>query len=137
MKFVLGVLLLLSTASAWADDAALLGALEKCRTVVQPDRRLSCYDDLDPLAILSNSQPRFAGKLSVETDVFEIDGPTVLRFQSDGAIFVLALHNEAGEIVQNLHIGGGGEDQYLIEKPGRYFLRVNGSTTWRIWLESA
>lgn len=110
-------------------------AINLCRAVVQPERRLNCYDELDLEQLKNLSVPRFSGKRSVRTDVFNITEPTLIRYQSDGAIFVLAIHNKAGEVVQNLHIGGSGEDQYLLEQPGEYFLRVNGSTTWKIWFD--
>ncbi|MCP4595824.1 hypothetical protein [Neptuniibacter sp.] len=97
--------------------------------------RLECYDKLDLDVLLDENPPRFAGKRTVKTELFSISEPTVIRYQSDGAIFVLAVHDKAGEVVQNLHIGGGGEDSYLLDAPGDYFLRVNGSTTWRIWLD--
>jgi hypothetical protein len=111
-------------------------AISFCRTIVQPDLRLGCYDDLDLQQLNNANTPRFAGKRSVKTELFTISEPTMIRYQSDGVIFVLAIHNRAGEVVQNLHIGGSGEDSYLLESPGTYFLRVNGSTTWRIWLET-
>lgn len=115
-------------------SADVNSAFEQCRTIVQPERRLECYDNLD-LKALSTKRPNFEGKRTVKTEIFKISEPTQLRFQSDGAIFVLALHDSEDNIVQNLHIGGGGEDTYLIEETGDYYLRVNGSTTWRIWLE--
>lgn len=115
-------------------SADVNAAFEQCRAIVQPERRLECYDNLD-LKALSAKKPDFAGKRTAKTEMFKISEPTQLRFQSDGAIFVLALHDSEDNIVQNLHIGGGGEDTYLIEEAGDYYLRVNGSTKWRIWLE--
>ncbi|WP_415894608.1 hypothetical protein ACMXYQ_09290 [Neptuniibacter sp. PT34_22] len=115
-------------------SADINAAFEQCRALVQPERRLECYDNLD-LKALSASKPNFAGRRTAKTEMFKVSEPTQLRFQSDGAIFVLALHDSEDNIVQNLHIGGGGEDTYLIEEAGDYYLRVNGSTTWRIWLE--
>jgi len=115
-------------------SADVNAAFEQCRAIVQPERRLECYDNLD-LKALSAKKPNFAGKRTAKTEMFKISEPTQLRFQSDGAIFVLAVHDSDDNIVQNLHIGGGGEDTYLIEEVGEYYLRVNGSTTWRIWLE--
>lgn len=110
-------------------------AINLCRTIVQPDLRLGCYDGLDLKQLDNASVPRFSGKRSVKTELFSISGPTVIRYQSDGAIFVLAIHDKAGEVVQNLHIGGSGEDQFLLEEPGEYFFRVNGSNTWKIWFD--
>ncbi|EAR62089.1 hypothetical protein [Neptuniibacter caesariensis] len=119
--------------ASFADP--ITDAVNECRSIKEPASRLSCYDLLDIAALQLSSTPRFQGKRTVKTDLFSISEPAIIRYQSDGAIFVLAVHNEAGDVVQNLHIGGGGEDQYLLEEPGRYYLRVNGSTTWRIWIE--
>lgn len=102
-----------------------------CLAILPDADRLSCYDR----EVRKLIEPRFAGRLSMVTERFKVDVPTLLRFQSDGAIFVLYLKTGDDEMVQNLHIGGGGEDTYLIEKPGTYFLQINGSEGWRIWLE--
>lgn len=102
-----------------------------CRSVEDGEARLSCYDKLAAKIV----PPRFAGRLTVETEQFTIDRPTVLRYQSDGPIFVMYLRDANNNVVQNLHIGGGGEDTYLIDKPGVYSLHINGAETWRVWLE--
>lgn len=120
---------MLGWATASASDRR--DALQACRAVSGDAARLACYDrEAARLAA-----PRFSGRLSRVTDPFEIDAPTTLRFQSDGAIFVLYLKTADGDVVQNLHIGGGGEASHLIEKPGTYVLDINGSESWRIWLE--
>ncbi|MCW2318348.1 hypothetical protein M2322_003917 [Rhodoblastus acidophilus] len=46
------------------------------------------------------------------TELFTLDRPHRLRFRSDGVIFVLYLMDAKGEAIQNLHIGGAGEDEY-------------------------
>lgn len=115
---------------------ALEKGFEECKAIARADMRLECYDRLNLAALLKESEPRFAGKRSVKTEMFTVTEPTKIRYQSDGAIFVLAVHDLAGNVIQNLHLGGRGEDHYILEQPGDYFLRVNGSTTWRIWLES-
>ena len=103
-----------------------------CMSVTPDDARLACYDR----EVRNLVEPTFAGRLSKTTDRFHVDGPTLLRFQSDGPIFVLYLKNaEDNAVIQNLHIGGGGEDTYLIERTGTYFLDVSGSESWRIWVE--
>lgn len=102
-----------------------------CLSIEDSAQRLVCYDR----EVRKLLEPRFSGRLNVVTDRFEISLPTRLRYQSDGAIFVLYLKNDADEVVQNLHIGGGGEDSYIIETPGTYFLQINGSEGWRIWLD--
>ncbi len=102
-----------------------------CRAVVSIVERLACYDAL----ALKQAPPRFQGSHNAVTELFTLDRPHRLRFRSDGVIFVLYLMNAAGEVIQNLHIGGAGEDDYLIDKPGAYQLRINGAEAWRIWLD--
>lgn len=102
-----------------------------CRSIADGEARLACYDKLATKVV----PPRFAGRLTVETEPFTIDRPTVLRYQSDGPIFVMYLRDANNNTVQNLHIGGGGEDTYVIEKPGVYSLHINGAETWRVWLD--
>ena len=102
-----------------------------CLAIADDDARLACYDREVRKLVL----PSFSGRLAGTTDRFHVDRPTRLRYQSDGAIFVLYLKSADGAVVQNLHIGGGGEASYLIEQPGTYFLDVHGSESWRIWLE--
>lgn len=104
----------------------------RCLSIGADAERLACYDR----EVRRLVAPSFEGRLHKTTDRFQIERPTRLRYQSDGAIFVLYLKASDGEVVQNLHIGGGGEATYLIEHPGTYFLDVNGSESWRIWLEA-
>lgn len=105
--------------------------MQACRAIAQPDARLDCYDAL----AAKLSPPKFSGRLTATTERFTITAPHVLRYESDGPIFVMYLKNDAGDVLQNLHIGGGGQQQYVIEQPGTYFLTVSGSETWRIWLD--
>lgn len=106
------------------------GALS-CLGIERGEDRLACFDK----EVRKLSEPRFSGRLNVVTETFDIAAPTRLRYQSDGAIFVLYLKTKDDDVVQNLHLGGVGEDSYIIEKPGTYFLQINGSEGWRIWLE--
>lgn len=128
--FGLGLSLSLLAADA-AAAAEPHEALRACRDVADDAARLTCYDR----EVARLTAPRFAGRLSRITEPFEVDRPTLLRFQSDGAIFVLYLKSTDGEVIRNLHIGGGGEASYRIEKSGTYVLDINGSESWRIWLE--
>jgi hypothetical protein len=105
--------------------------IKKCRTIVDDAARLQCFD----LAVRSLDAPTFEGRLSLLTEPFELSGPAQLRFQSDGPIFVLYLKSADGTVLQNLHIGGGGEDSYRIARAGTYRLQINGSETWRVWVE--
>lgn len=122
-------------AATTQEGRAAAGAREGvrgCLSVKPDDARLACYDR----EVRNFVEPTFSGRLSKTTDRFHVDGPTLLRFQSDGPIFVLYLKSAADNaVVQNLHIGGGGEDTYLIERTGTYFLDVSGSESWRIWVE--
>lgn len=125
---------------ARADDAAvglsrsersLIRALEICRKTSSEDERLSCYDALAK----KNAPPDYSGKHSFKTPTFILSRPHRLRYQSEGVIFVLYLLDDKGNVLQNLHIGGGGEDSFVIKNPGTYALHINGSKTWRIWIE--
>lgn len=121
-------------ALAAAAPAAARGAGEGprvCLSISDDGERLACYDR----EVLRLAPPSFSGRLNATTDRFHVDRPTLLRYQSDGAIFVLYLKSADNEVVQNLHIGGGGEASYVIDRPGTYFLDVHGSESWRIWLE--
>lgn len=129
-SLLIGVLALaLSCEPADARNSAS-GAVA-CLDVKDATERLGCYDR----EVRKLIEPRFSGRLNAVTERFEIKQPMRLRYQSDGAIFVLYVKTGEDDVVQNLHIGGGGEDSYVIEKPGQYFLQVNGSEGWRIWLE--
>lgn len=128
---------LVAAASAAASDAAsengVRAAFAKCRVLEDDRERVRCYDKLATLL----SPPRYQGRLTAQTEPFEITAPTLLRFESDGPIFVMYLKDAQGGIVQNLHIGGGGMATFLIEKPGTYSLQISGSETWRVWLDPA
>lgn len=109
----------------------IVAALQSCRAIKDNKTRLGCFDDV----ARKNAPPKFSGKLGYKTDPFQINRPHVLRYRSKGVIFVLYLLDEKGEVIQNLHIGGGGEDTYLIEQTGTYSLQIDGSAGWKIWLD--
>jgi hypothetical protein len=129
------VLALTGSLSAQLYANPITKAFNQCKTIEDKDQRLSCYDSLVIEDLMVSNEPQFSGKHTLKTELFTLTGPTQIRFQSDGSIFVMAIYNEEGDVVENLHIGGGGEDSYVLEQPGRYYLQVNGSTTWRVWLE--
>jgi hypothetical protein len=105
--------------------------LQSCRAEDDADARLACYDEVAARA----APPRFSGRLHKQTEPFTIDRPHVLRYRSNGPIFVLYLKNEAGGVVQNLHVGGVGEGRHRIAEPGTYFLQIDGAESWDIWLD--
>lgn len=114
------------------DMSLLRTAIQDCRQREDDDARLRCYDRLHLLL----EPPTYQGSLSQTTPTFVVETPTIIRYQSDGAIFVMYLQDAEGAIVQNLHLGGGGESRHEINAPGTYRLQVNGSETWRIWIEA-
>lgn len=126
---------LTSSLSAHLYADPITKAFNKCKIIEDQYQRLNCYDSLVIEDLMGNNEPQFSGKHTLKTELFTLTEPTQIRFQSDGSIFVMAIYNEEGDVVENLHIGGGGEDSYILEQPGRYYLQVNGSTTWRVWLE--
>lgn len=130
---MLGTMLSLPALAAGEAEAGMRAAFAKCRAAEDKGERLACYDRL----AAQLEPPRFHGRLTAQTDPFEITAPTLLRYESDGPIFVLYLKDAAGDIVQNLHIGGGGSATHRIDTPGTYSLQVSGSETWRIWLDPA
>lgn len=111
-----------------SNAAKIIGA---CRQMEDKEKRLQCYDE----AALKLLPPRYSGRLGYITEPFKLNGPHRLRFRSYGAIFVLYVRDEDGNVLQNLHIGGGGEDTYTIKSAGTYSLKIHGSAAWSIWLE--
>ena len=122
-----------SAAEAVHDETAGLAvALQQCRKLADESLRLACYERL----ARDNAPADYSGRLGFRTPVFTLDVPTRLRYRSQGAIFVLYVLNEHGEVLQNLHLGGAGDGDYLIAEPGRYSLQIDGSARWQIWLEA-
>lgn len=118
------------TSKLWANED-IVSALQTCRNIQNTEERLSCFD---------NNARRFApptikGKLGKITEIFTLDKPHLLRYRSHGVIFVLYLRDGEGNVLKNLHIGGRGEDEYIINKAGQYSLKVDGSAAWEIWLD--
>lgn len=129
LGFAMSAAMLSVSAPILARDAA--ESVKSCRQIADSAERLRCFDR----AVRALDAPTFEGRLSVLTEPFELSGPAQLRFQSDGPIFVLYLKGADGTVLQNLHIGGGGEDSYRIAQAGTYRLQINGSETWRVWVE--
>ena len=106
-------------------------ALQQCRLKKDDKERLSCFDEL----ARRFAPPTYKGRLGTVTDNFTLKEPHLLRYRSQGVIFVLYLRDKEGNVLQNFHIGGGGEKDYLIKKPGIYSLKILGSARWEIWLD--
>lgn len=106
-------------------------ALQQCRLKKDDKERLSCFDEL----ARRFAPPTYKGRLGTVTDNFTLKEPHLLRYRSQGVIFVLYLRDKEGNVLQNFHIGGGGEKDYLIKKPGIYSLKIHGSASWEIWLD--
>lgn len=124
-------LLAICGAGAGRAERGATDEIAECRSIGGAEERLACFDKL----AIQLAPPTYSGRLTLTTDLFTIERPTLIRFQSDGPIFVMYLRDASESVVQNLHIGGGGEATYLIDKPGTYSLRINGSESWRVWLE--
>jgi hypothetical protein len=137
MKFVVFLLLFsllkLSATTIAAGKTApnLVAELQSCLQLPTDAQRLTCYDRL----ARDNTPPDYAGKLGYTTEPFVIDHPQRVRFRSQGVIFVLYVLDHKGDVVQNLHLGGGGEGSYVIQEAGRYRLQIDGSAHWQIWIE--
>ncbi|WP_395664933.1 hypothetical protein [Methylocella sp.] len=106
-----------------ADVETLRGAFRACRAMADAAPRLACYDALQARL----ERPTFQGRLSETTKPFVVSSPIVIRYQSDGPIFVMYLKDEKGAVVQNLHLGGGGEASFPLATPGIYTLDVTGA----------
>ena len=124
--------LLAITSEAAASSIDIPSELQECRKLADGDQRLACFDML----AIRHSPPRFQGRHGATTEAFSVSAPQRLRYQSDGAIFVMYLRDAQGEVLQNLVLHGGGEDSYVIDMTGTYSLQINGSETWRIWLDA-
>lgn len=111
----------------------VINEIQQCRQVSLSTERLNCFDELAKRF----APPFMKGKNGAVSPVFEVDSPQLLRYRSYGVIFVLYLRDAEGNVLQNLHLGGTGEDQYLIEHAGQYTLKIDGSDRWEIWLEEA
>lgn len=113
------------------SDSDTRKRMQHCRAMKKDQARLACYDE----AAVRLTKPRFQGRLGLQTDKFELNSPHKLIYKSYGVIFVLYLKDADGNVLQNLHVGGGGEGSYSIKSPGTYSLKIHGSAAWAIWLE--
>ncbi len=135
LSFLLSSVLIWPFNTAHAEDNkqnnAAGTALQECRVIKTDAERLQCYDSVAK----QFAPPTYKGKLGSVTEPFTLKTPHKIRYRSYGFIFVLYVLDSDNNIVQNLHLGGRGEDEYIIEVPGTYSLRIDGSAGWEIWLE--
>lgn len=120
-------------AAAWAPPTQandLADDLARCASLSADAARLACFDRLADRTVLDV----FAGKGGGMTDLFTIEEPRLLHFESGDVIMVATLLRADDSVAQNLHLGGQGTGRYLIAEPGAYRLQVNASGAWRVWL---
>lgn len=116
-------------AACLAAEAAA-AELSACRALSDDRARLACYDAL-PLPSATVFESLGSGMAGPST----VTGPQMLGFESDDAILVAYLLDDAtGGVVQKLHHGGVGTGHFLIEIPRTYRFQVNASGGWRIEL---
>lgn len=128
--FLVSLLTRLADAKAAEFGAELRG----CEAIAPPQARLECLDKAAARYLRRLDPPKWLGRHHFQTEGFTIHVPTTLRYRSEGVIFVLYLKDASENIVENLHIGGVGEGEYRIAKPGTYSLDINGAEEWQIWL---
>lgn len=114
-----------------SGGAAFEAGFAVCRAMQAGDARLACYD---ALPMPRSDAAEFRGAGSGMAGPFKVAGPQMLRFRSDDAIFVAYLLDMQGQVIQNLHHGGAGEGEFLIERPGTYRVQVNATGGWAIRL---
>lgn len=121
---------LLAAATLGAGPSSASEGLSECRKVASDPARLACYDGLP----LPDDHDRivFSGSGSKSLPAFHAKAQSVLRFHSDDAVFVAYLLDRHGAVVQNLHHGGRGAGQHLVEAAGSYRLQINAIGGWRV-----
>lgn len=127
----LALCLLAAPSPAVATDN-LTARLAECARIGSGEARLTCYDRLQQ--DLTAPVQRFSGAGSAVMGPFDLPAGTDLQFESDDAIMVLYLLDDAGTVLRNLHRAGAGGGSHLIDDAGRYRLQVNASGGWRISL---
>lgn len=113
---------------AHADDIS--DDLARCAAIALDAARLACFDRLASDTVLQV----FSGKGGGMTDLFTVEVPRILNFESSDVIMVATLLRADDTVAQNLHLGGRGTGRHLIAEPGDYRLQVNASGAWRVWL---
>ena len=125
---------LLAAAVLGAGPSTASDGLAECRRAASDPARLACYDALP----LPDEHDRivFTGSGSKSLPAFHAEAQALLRFHSDDAVFVAYLLDRHGAVVQNLHHGGSGAGQHLVEAAGSYRLQINAIGGWRVEIVS-
>ncbi|MEL6647867.1 MAG: hypothetical protein AAFY35_17380 [Pseudomonadota bacterium] len=129
-RLVTGFSLAVCALNGTATADSLAAELQLCRELLVSERRLACYD-----ALTTPIELAIEGKGSAVTELFEISQPRLLRFHSRDAIMIAYLLDENGDVVQNLHRGGAGAGEHVIDEPGQYRVQVNATGAWLLELE--
>ena len=123
-------------ASKLGDD------LISCAVIENDQERLACYDEVaQPLAGLEKENAQgetevlqsFAGEDDWDSEVFEVERPWRVTWQTKANILTIELYNAEDELVEVVgnQIGAGGGSSGTLE-PGRYYLGARGVGSWQM-----
>ena len=144
-----GLGLVSGPAAAQTESATGDGGISKlgndlisCAAIENDQARLACYDDLaQPLAGLEKDNAKgevevlqsFAGEDDWDSEVFEIEKPWRVTWQTKANILTIELYGPDGELIDVIgnQIGAGGGTSGTLE-PGRYYLGARGVGSWQI-----
>lgn len=102
-------------------------ALTRCRAQTQAEARLSCYDAI-PLA--SSAAQRWQGRNNTDTFAFVATANATLVMTHDDAIFVAALKDADGKLLENLHLAGPGSLKVPLRAAGEYQMSLSATGRW-------
>lgn len=102
-----------------------------CLGIENNDARLSCYD-AQATGTVSTKFEGFGGQ---DLPVIDTVAGDVLVYRNRDVVMVVSVLSEAGELVQNLHIGGAGVKRHEFSEDGAYQIQVDATGAWAIWIE--
>lgn len=132
-----------AAAQSGENSASKLGDdLISCAGVEDDQERLACYDEVaQPLAGLEEENAEggskviesFAGEDDWDSEIFEIDQPWRVTWQTKANILTIELYGPEGELLEVIgnQIGAGGGSSATLE-PGRYYLGARGVGSWQM-----